>query len=192
MTVNRAVVPAFPSAEAVPHHLLFSRGGQRPPGWRCSLLLPRSYCGPRRVLSEHSTVSRVSRAIAVDVSIKGDDVVAVLDRLKRTAGCPERLAVDNGPEIVSKALGAWAYRNGVTLEVSRPGKPTDNAPVESFNGHVREECLDQHWFETRAEAREVIEAWRVEYNEGRPQRPVGLRRPAALPASGELAEKAAD
>jgi putative transposase len=67
--------------------------------------------------------------------------VAVLEQLKRTVGLPQQIAVDNGPEYISKALDACAYRNGVKLEFSRPGKPTDNAYVESFNGHFREECL---------------------------------------------------
>jgi putative transposase len=89
-------------------------------------------------------VSRVSPAIAVGFSLKGRQLVAVLEQLKRTVGLPQRITVDNGPEFISKALDTWIYRNRVTLEFSRPGKPTDNAYVESFNGHFREECLDQH------------------------------------------------
>ena len=145
-----------------------------------------------RVLTLVDNVSRVSPAIEVDYSLKGERVVAVLDRLKETVGRPERIAVDNGPEFISKALDAWAYRNGVRLEFSRLGKPTDNAFVESFNGHVREECLNQHWFETLAEAREVIEAWRVEYNEERPHRALQQRTPAAFLADWEPFAKAAD
>jgi putative transposase len=137
-------------------------------------------------------VSRVSPAIAVDFSIKGEHVVTLLDRLNATGGLPKRLAVNNGPEFISKALDAWAYRNQVALEFSRPGKPTDNAFVESFNGHFREECLDQHWFESLAEAREVIEAWRVEYNEERPHRALGQQTPAAFPAQWIPLEQAAD
>jgi len=101
---------------------------------------------PFRVFTIVDNVSKVSPAIEAAFSITGAHVVAVLDRLKATVGLPKRLAVDNGPEFISKALDAWAYRNGVTLEFSRPGKPTDNAYVESFNGHFRAECLDQHWF----------------------------------------------
>jgi len=100
---------------------------------------------PFRVFTIVDNVSRVSPAIVTDFSIRGEAVVAVLDRLK-SMGLPARLAVDNGPEFISKALDAWAYRNGVQREFSRPGKPTDNAFVESFNGHFRQECLDQHWF----------------------------------------------
>ena len=124
-------------------------------------------------------VSRVSPAIEAAFSIRGEAVVAVLDRLK-AGGMPRRLAVDNGPEFISKALDAWAYRNGVQLEFSRPGKPTDNAFVESFNGHFRQECLNQHWFASLEEARQVIEAWRVEYNTERPHRALGQRTPAAM------------
>ena len=104
-----------------------------------------------RVFTIVDNVSRVSPAIAVDFSLKGAQV-AVLERLKGTIGLPQRIAVDNGPEFISKALDGWTYWNGVKLEFSRPGKPTDNASVESFNGHLREECLNQHWFETLAAA----------------------------------------
>jgi putative transposase len=132
-----------------------------------------------RVFTIVDNVSRVSPAIEAAFSIRGEAVVAVLDRLK-AGGLPERLAVDNGPEFISKALDAWAYHNGVTLEFSRPGKPTDNAFVESFNGHFREECLDQHWFASLEEARQIIEAWRVEYNTERPHRALGQQTPAAM------------
>lgn len=132
-----------------------------------------------RVFTVVDNVSRVSPAIEAAFSIRGEAVVAVLDRLK-AGGLPERLAVDNGPEFISKALDAWAYRNGITREFSRPGKPTDNAFVESFNGHFREECLDQHWFVSLEEARQVVEAWRIEYNTERPHRALGQRTPAAI------------
>jgi putative transposase len=134
---------------------------------------------PFRVFTVVDNVSRVSPAIEAAFSIRGEAVVAVLDRLK-AGGLPERLAVDNGPEFISKALDAWAYRNGVQLEFSRPGKPTDNAFVESFNGHLREECLDQHWFASLEEARQVIEGWRIEYNTERPHRALKQRTPAAM------------
>ena len=147
---------------------------------------------PFTVCTVVDNVSRVSPGIKVDFSIKGSDVVAFLDQLKATVGLPERLAVDNGPEFISKALDAWAYQNTVALEFSRLGKPTDNAFVESFNGHFREECLDQHWFGSLAEAQEVIEAWRIEYNEERPHRALNQQTPTAFLASLEAVEKAAD
>ena len=132
-----------------------------------------------RVLTIVDNVSRVSPAIEVGVSVTGERVVGVLERLKRTVGRPERIAIDNGPEFISKALDAWAYRNEVQLEFSRPGKPTDNAFAESFNGHFRAECLDQHWFASLEEAQQTIEAWRIEYNTERPHRALGQETPMA-------------
>ena len=138
-----------------------------------------------RVLTLVDNVSRVSPAIEVGVSLTGERVVAVLERLRQTVGLPERIAIDNGPEFVSKALDAWAYQNRVLLEFSRPGKPTDNAFAESFNGHFRAECLDQHWFASLEEARQTAEAWRIEYNTERPHRSLGQRTPAAYAAAWE-------
>ena len=90
--------------------------------------------------------SRVSPAIAADFSLSGDKVVAVLDRLALAGSKPKILHVDNGPEFISKVLDAWAHKNGVHLEFSRPGKPTDNPFIESFNGKLRTECLQQNGF----------------------------------------------
>jgi putative transposase len=138
-----------------------------------------------RVLTVVDNVSRVSPAIAVGVSLTGGRVVQFLEGLRAAVGVPQRIAVDNGPEFVSKALDAWAYRNGVRLEFSRPGKPTDNAFAESFNGHFRAECLDCHWFASLEEARQTIEAWRVDYNTERPRRALGQETPAAWAAAWE-------
>ncbi len=143
-----------------------------------------------RVLTIVDTVSRVSPAIEVGVSLTGERVVAVLERLKGTMGRPERIAIDNGPEFISKALDAWAYRNGVQLEFSRPGKPTDNAFVESFNGRFRDECLNQHWFASLEEVRKTVEGWRIEYNTERPHRALGQQTPAAWEAAWAPARKA--
>lgn len=136
-----------------------------------------------RVLTIVDNVSRVSPAIEVGSSLTGERVVSVLERLKRTIGVPQRIAIDNGPEFISKALDTWAYQNGVRLEFSRPGKPTDNAFAESFNGHFRAECLDQHWFASLEEARQIIEAWRIDYNTERPHRALNQQTPAASEAS---------
>jgi putative transposase len=92
----------------------------------------------------------------------------VLDRIVAERGAPKSIRVDNGPEFVSKALDRWAYKHGVTLDFSRPGKPTNNACVESFNGRLREECLNVNWFLSLEDAQAKIEAWRREYNESRP------------------------
>jgi putative transposase len=88
--------------------------------------------------------TREALAIEVDQGIRGEQVVTVMRRLALVRGAPKAIKVDNGPEFVSKALDRWAYQNGVTLDFSRPGKPTDNAFVESFNGRLRDECLNAH------------------------------------------------
>jgi len=99
------------------------------------------------------------------IDLKGDDVVRVLNQIKQQRGVPRFLFCDNGSEFTSQALDLWAYQNGVKIDFSRPGKPTDNAFVESFNGTFRAECLNAHWFGSLAEAKRLIEAWRQEYNE---------------------------
>ncbi len=145
-----------------------------------------------RVLTIVDNVSRVSPAIEVAASLTGERVVGVLERLRRTVGVPDRIAIDNGPEFISKALDAWAYRHRVQLEFSRPGKPTDNAYVESFNGHFRAECLDQLWFESVEEARRTIEQWRVEYNMERPHRSLKQQTPAAFAAAWDSPTESPD
>jgi putative transposase len=110
-------------------------------------------------------------------------VVAVLEHLRHTIGAPARIAIDNGPEFISRALDVWAYQHQVQLEFSRLGKPTDNAYVESFNGHFRAECLDQHWFASLEEARQTVETWRIESNQERPHRALQQQTPAAFLAS---------
>jgi putative transposase len=87
------------------------------------------------------------------------------------------LHCDNGSEFSSQAMDLWAYQNGVRIAFSRPGKPTDNGFVESFNGAFRAECLDAHWFTTLTEARQIVETWREEYNESRPHRARGEKTP---------------
>ena len=87
------------------------------------------------------------------------------------------LFCDKGSRFTSQAMDLWAYQNGVRIDFSRPGKPTDNVFVESFNGTFRAECLDAHWFTTLTEAKQIVEAWRREYNESRPHRALGERTP---------------
>lgn len=113
--------------------------------------------------------SRKCLAIHVDQGIKGEQVVQVMTRLKGEYGqVPERIQVDNGSEFISKALDKWAYDHQVTLDFSRPGKPTDNPYIESFNGSFRDECLNVNWFLSLDDARQKIECWRQEYNTFRP------------------------
>ena len=102
------------------------------------------------MLSIVDNFTRVSPAIDVRLSYRGADVVATLERIASAYGRPKRIRVDNGPEFISKELDLWAWLHGVALDFSRPGKPTDNAFAESFNGRFREECLNAYWF---------LEAW---------------------------------
>jgi putative transposase len=123
-------------------------------------------------------------AIEVDRSLPGVRVVHVLDRLATEHGQPMAIVLDNGPEFVGRALDAWAYAHGVALRFIRPGKPIENAYVESFNGHFRGECLNEHWFHSVAEAQAIIEAWRVDYNTVRPHYSLQQQTPAAYVAAG--------
>jgi putative transposase len=142
-----------------------------------------------RVLTIVDNVSRMSPAIAVGTSLNGERVVTLLEGLRSTVGVPQRIAIDNGPEFISKALDAWAYQNGVQLEFSRPGKPTDNAFVESFNGRFRDECLNQHWFASLEEVRQTVEAWRIDDHTERPHRALGQQTPAAWEAAWPPAQR---
>ena len=132
-----------------------------------------------RTLNIVDDYTRECVAIVVDRSLPGARVVRVLEHLEATTGLPHRIVVDNGPEFAGRALDAWAYAHGVELRFIRPGKPIENAYVESFNGKFRDECLNEHWFVSLAEAQTVIEAWRVDYNTVRPHQSLGQQTPAA-------------
>jgi putative transposase len=121
-----------------------------------------------RTLNIVDDFTRECVAIEVDRSLPGLRVTRVLDRLHAEIGLPQAIVVDNGPEFAGRTLDAWAYTHGVTLRFIRPGKPIENAYVESFNGKFRDECLNEHWFISLADAKAVIEAWRVDYNGVRP------------------------
>jgi len=122
--------------------------------------------------------TRESLALHVGQRVRGIEVVAELERVVDVHGLPESIRVDNGPEFISKDLDLWAYWNKVKLDFSRPGKPTDNAFIESFNARFRQECLNEHWFLTLEDAREKIETWRRDYNEQRPHSSLGNVPPA--------------
>jgi len=117
--------------------------------------------------------SRECPVIEVDTSLGGRRVVSVLERLAEIRGLPEVITIDNGPEFAGKALDEWAYRRGVKLNFIRPGKPIENAFAESFIGRLRDECLNENWFISLKHAKEVIESWRIDYNEGRPHTSLG-------------------
>jgi putative transposase len=106
--------------------------------------------------------------IVVDHAISGDYVTRALDQAARFRGFPRAIRTDQGPEYTGRALDQWAYRNGVDLKLIQAGKPTQNAYIESFNGKFRDECLNEHWFASLADARSLINEWRRDYNEQRP------------------------
>lgn len=117
------------------------------------------------IVDEHT---RKCFRIEVDTSINGVRVVRSLDEIGQREGLPEIIIIDNGPEFIGKALDAWAYTRGIKLAFITPGKPVENAYIESFNGKFRDECLNEHWFMTLDNARKIIEEWRVDYNTKRP------------------------
>ena len=125
-----------------------------------------------------------SRHLTGDVQMRqpgqrltGDDVVRVLEQVTAERGKPRSIRVDNSPEFISRSLDLWAYFNGVKLDFSRPGKPTDNAVIESFNGRLRDERLNQHWFLSLDEAKRLTAAWREDYNRVRPHASLRHRTP---------------
>lgn len=126
-----------------------------------------------RVLTIVDACSRLSPAIEVDTSIAGERVTRVLERAGALHGFPKTIVVDNGPEFTSKALDAWAHRRGIELHFIRPGKPVENAFAESFNGRLREECLNQHVFADLRSANDLIRSWHDDYNQVRPHSSLG-------------------
>jgi len=126
-----------------------------------------------KILTVMDTYSKMCPMLGVGIGYRGSDVVAALEQATRQYGKPHCIRVDNGPEFVSRELDLWAYQKGVKLDFSRPGKPTDNAFIEAFNGQFRLECLNQHWFVTMQEAKAIIEEWRGEYNQERPHGTLG-------------------
>ncbi len=130
-----------------------------------------------RMLKVVDCYSRESLAIHVGQSLKGEDVVQVLNGIAVQRGRPQVIKSDNASEFIGKAMDKWAYEHRVALDFSRPGRLTDNAMVESFNGRLRQECLNEHWFMSLADARTKIEAWRRHYNESRPHSALGSKTP---------------
>ena len=137
--------------------------------WSMDFVADSTLAGRRfRALGIVDDYSRECPAIEVNSSIPGTRVVEVLEGLAETRGLPEVITMDNGPEFVGKTLDEWAYRRGIKLNFIRPGKPVENAYAESFIGKLRDECLNENWFSSVKEARDIIETWRRDYNEVRP------------------------
>jgi transposase InsO family protein len=127
-------------------------------------------------------------AIEAEHSIGGTRLTRLMDRICSLRGRPKVIRTDNGREFTGRAMLTWAHRNGVALKLIEPGKPNQNAYVESFNGRLRDECLNEHWFTSLAHARVEIERWRREYNEERPKKSLGGLTPALY--AKQLAGKA--
>ena len=133
-----------------------------------------------RVLTVVDTYTRECVALEGNTLFRGADVARVRTRLGTTRGLPTVIQCDNGTEFTSRALDYWAWSHGVQLDFSRPGKPTDNATIESFNASVRRECLSEHYFSTLVEAQIVLGLFREEYNNHRPHSSLGQKTPAEI------------
>jgi len=145
---------------------------------------------PFRILTVVDQWSRQSPLLEVASSISGQTVGAALDRVLVGAEVPRSITVDHGTEFQSRALEDWAYRRGVQLDFIRPGKPVENAFIESFNGRLRDECLNVQQFSSIADAREKIEAWRLDYNQRRPHGSLGHLTPNEFVHQGQAQRNA--
>lgn len=138
-----------------------------------------------RLLSVIDVYTREALVLEVDTSLPGSRVVRVLERLAGARTLPRQLVLDNGPELISRVLEQWAHQHRVTLHFIDPGKPIQNAHCESFHSRVRDECLNEHWFLSLSDARQIVEGWRQDYNAERPHSALGYQTPA------EFAQRAA-
>jgi len=146
--------------------------------WSIDFVSDQLHNGKRfRVFTVVDQFSRLCPILEARSSYKAIDVVNSLKRIERRYGIPKQINLDNGPEFISKELDLWAYARGVKLEFSRPGKPTDNAFIESFNGRFREECLNQNWFLSLEDVQSKLDAWRLDYNHVRPHSSLGYVSP---------------
>jgi putative transposase len=132
---------------------------------------------PFRILTVVDNWSRQSPVLEAGVRMSGETVGQVLDRVLGDGPGPRSITVDHGTEFQSRALEDWAYRRRVQLDFIQPGKPVENAFIESFNGRLRDECLNVHQFASLAEAQAIIEGWRVDYNQRRPHSSLGHLTP---------------
>jgi len=172
------------------------RGRPAPPQhaneqWALDFLLDALASGRKlRVLSVIDVFTREALALEVDTSLPGSRVVRVLDRLLAERDRPVQLVLDNGPELISRALEAWAHQHTVVLHFIDPGKPIQNAHCESFHGRLRDECLNEHWFLGLGDARRIVETWRQDYNRERPHSALGYHTPVEF-AQGKILTAAA-
>ena len=154
--------------------------------WAMDFMYDELFDGRRiRLLTIVDLFTRESLAIVVRQRFPASEVVQALDRIAGQRSLPKTIRVDNGTEFTSKVFDRWAYENQVALDFSRPGKPTDNAFIESFNGSVRTECLNENWVLALEDAKEKIEAWRCDYNDHRPHSALGNLAPKEFASSGQ-------
>ncbi len=154
--------------------------------WAMDFMHHELFDGRRiRLLTIVDLFTRESLAIVVRQRFRAIDVVDALNKLGTSRSLPESVRVDNGTEFTSKIFDQWAYMNGVTIDYCRPGKPTDNAFIESFNGSVRAECLNENWFLSLDDAKDKIESWRQDYNLHRPHSALGNLAPKEFAPSGQ-------
>ncbi|MBL7714069.1 MAG: IS3 family transposase [Bdellovibrionales bacterium] len=146
--------------------------------WSMDFVHDNLYDGRKfRALTVVDNYTRECKTIAADFHLNGKKVAEVLTQVARRHGLPKLITVDNGSEFISKALDLWAYQNNVKLDFIRPGKPTENAYIESFNGRLRDECLNASIFVSLADAKAKLESWRLDYNEHRPHSSIGNLTP---------------
>ena len=173
-------------------HVSACRRAERPAAerpnesWSMDFMSDELYNRQRiKLLTLVDNFTRERLAIEVAERIGGHGVVEILMRVAEERGLPQKIQLDNGPEFTSKRLDQWAYLNGVALDFSRLGKPTDNAFIESFNGRFRQECLNESWFLSLDDAKEKVEIWRRHYNRERPHGSLGNLTPMEYTLAGE-------
>lgn len=158
--------------------------------WSMDFVSDSLYNGRRfRVLTVVDNFSRECPVLEADHSLTGKRVSRVLERMALTRGLPEVITVDNGPEFISKALDLWAYENKVKLRFIQPGKPVQNAFIESFNGKFRDECLNDNVFVSLNSAQQIIETWRLDYNSERPHKSLNKMTPEEFAAKQNQNQK---
>ena len=160
--------------------------------WSMDFMADQFVDGRRfRIFTVVDHFDRSCPALHASRSIKAEQVIEALEKAGARSGLPKAITVDNGPEFAGKVLDAWAYRRGVHLDFIRPGKPTENGFIESFNGRLRDALLNTELFFDLAEAREKLESWRQDYNPLRPHSSLGYRSPAEFARRAKTKPKSA-
>lgn len=154
--------------------------------WSMDFMSDKLETGQRfRILTVIDQFTRECPVLRADYSLTGVRVIECLEYLKQVRGLPKSITVDNGTEFFSKAMDSWAYKNKVQLDFIRPGKPVDNAFIESFNGKLRDELLNSELFSCLSDAQEKLEQWRIDYNLRRPHKSLNFLTPSEFAASQE-------